>query len=238
MGDLKDKVAIVTGASSGIGAGIVKELLESGMNVVGLARRKAKIEELGKDYEGKLFAIETDITKTEDIIKAFKWTEEHVGPVYVLVNNAGIAHVSQFEEIDVEKIEEVFNTNLLALTICTKEAIRSMKANNIDGFIININSAAGHEISRYPGLSIYCTSKHGVTAFTETIRWELAKSESKIRITSLSPGLVESEMSVRLLDKHPYMTSEDIGKAIKYIITQPAIVNITELTIRPTGETL
>ncbi|KRT86925.1 dehydrogenase [Oryctes borbonicus] len=238
MSDLKDKVAIVTGASSGIGAGVAKELLQSGMKVVGLARRKAKVEELGEGYEGKLFAIEVDVTKTEDILRAFKWTQENVGPVYVLVNNAGISHVSPIGEFEIDKLEQVLQTNLLALTICTKEAVRSMKANNVDGFIININSVAGHNILSYPGLSIYTTSKHGVTAFTESIRWELANSGSQIRISSLSPGLVESEMTTSVINNHPHVKSEDIGKAVKYIITQPAAVNITELTVRPTGEVI
>lgn len=234
--DLKDKVAIVTGASSGIGAGVVKELLQSGMKVVGLARRKAKVEELGEGYEGKLFAIEADVTKTEDILRAFNWTEENVGPVYVLVNNAGILHMSPIEVFEIDKLEQVLQTNLLAVTICTKEAVRRMKANNVDGFIININSIGGHHILTFPGQSIYTTSKHGVTAFTESIRWELASSGSKIRISSLSPGLVESEMTTSVINDHPYIRSKDIGKAVKYIVTQPAAVNITELTVRPTGE--
>ncbi|GJQ80407.1 hypothetical protein Trydic_g12266 [Trypoxylus dichotomus] len=239
MSDLNDKVAIVTGASSGIGAGIVKELLQSGMKVVGLARRKAKIEELGKGYEGKLFPVETDLTKKEDIFKAFEWTEKNVGPIYVLVNNAGVSYVAPILEVDIEKLEQLFNTNLLALQICTKEAIKSMKANNIDGFIININSVAGHNILRYPGLSMYTTSKHGVTAFTESIRWELANSGSKIRITSISPGLVESEMTgTNILNIHPHLKSEHISAAVKFVITQPEIVNVTELTIRPTSEVM
>ncbi|KAK9731762.1 short chain dehydrogenase [Popillia japonica] len=153
MSDLKDKVAIVTGASAGIGAAIVQKLLESGMKVVGLARRKAKVEELEKGYEGKLFAKETDVTKEEDIIDAFKWTEKNVGPVYVLVNNAGVAYVSSIDEADAEKL-----------------------------------SVAGHYPAGISGLSIYTASKHGVTAFTESIRRELAESGNKIRITSLSPA--------------------------------------------------
>ncbi|KAK9738767.1 short chain dehydrogenase [Popillia japonica] len=238
MSSLKDKVAIVTGASSGIGAGIVKELLQSGMKVVGLARRKAKVEELGKDYKGKLFAIETDVTKDEDIVNAFNWTEKNVGPVYVLINNAGVAYTSPVDEADIEKFKQVLNTNVLALTVCTKEAIKSMKANKVDGFIINISSVAGHYPAIIPGLSIYTASKYAVTAFTESIRRELAQSGSKIKITNLSPGLVESEMSDKILDKFPFIKSADIANGIKYVITQPQGVNVAEITLRPVGETL
>ncbi|KAK9738769.1 short chain dehydrogenase [Popillia japonica] len=216
MSSLKDKVAIVTGASSGIGAGIVKELLQSGMKVVGLARRKAKVEELGK--------------------------EKNVGPIYVLVNNAGVAYRSSIDEADIEKFKQVLNTNVLALTICTKEAVKRMKANKVDGFIINISSVAGQYPAPIPapipGLSIYTTSKYGVTAFTESIRRELATSGSKIRVTNLSPGLVESEMAAGLIDKYPYIKSEDIAKGVTYIISQPAGVNVAELTLRPAGEAL
>ncbi|KAK9738771.1 short chain dehydrogenase [Popillia japonica] len=203
MSTLKDKVAIVTGASSGIGAGIVKELLESGMKVVGLARRKVKVDELGKGYEGKLFARETDLTKDEDIANAFNWTEENVGPVYVLVNNAGVGYKSLIDEGDIE----MFNIS-------------------------------GHYPAQLPGYSIYTTSKYGVTAFTESIRREVATSGSKIKVTNLSPGLVESEMAQSFLDKYIYLKSEDIARGVKYIITQPPGVNVAQLTLRPTGELL
>lgn len=238
MADLKDKVAIVTGASSGIGASTVTKLLQSGMKVVGLARRKNRIEELGKGFEGKLFAVETDITKEDDIIRAFKWSEENVGPVYVLINNAGFFSTSAIDEAQTENLRRILETNLLAVSLFTREAVKSMKTNNIDGSIININSDAGHYILTAHGFSMYVASKHGLTAFTESIRLELAKSGSKIRISSLSPGLVETDMSVAFHKDNPFIKSEDVANGVLYILSQPQNVNVAELTIRPNGGSL
>lgn len=108
--------------------------------------------------------------------------------MYVLVNNAGIARMSPIDEADIENIKQVLSTNVIALTICTKEALKSMKANNVDGFIINISSITGHYPTPIPGFSIYTTSKYGVTAFTESIRRELAASGSNIRVTVRMQG--------------------------------------------------
>lgn len=136
-----------------------------------------------------MFAIETDVTIVEDVVNAFSWTEENVGPVYVLVNNAGVSYMSPIDEANVEKFKQVLNTNILALTVCTKEAVKSMKANKIEGFIINISSVFGHYQAAFPGVSIYTTSKFGVTAFSESIRRELAAAGSKIKITVHIPDL-------------------------------------------------
>lgn len=157
--------------------------------MVGLARRKVKVDELGKGYEGKLFARETDLTKDEDIANAFNWTEENVGPVYVLVNNAGVGYKSLIDEGDIEMFKQVLHTNVLALAICTKEAVKRMKSNKVDGFIINISSISGHYPAQLPGYSIYTTSKYGVTAFTESIRREVATSGSKIKVTVRLQGV-------------------------------------------------
>ncbi|KAF2886866.1 hypothetical protein ILUMI_19307 [Ignelater luminosus] len=181
-----EKVAIVTGASSGIGAAIVEQLVEAGLKVVGLARRKERLEELSKHLEGKkgkFYAYSADISKEEDILKAFQWVKDNLGPVHILVNNAGVTRVTNLTDGNTEFWKEVLDTNVLGLCIATREAVKDMRANNVDGHIIHINSIAGHYVPAFPNTNVYAGSKYAVTALTETLRQELNSIGSKIKIT-------------------------------------------------------
>ncbi|KRT86513.1 dehydrogenase [Oryctes borbonicus] len=228
MTDLTNKIAVVTGASSGIGAAIVKEFLASGMKVVGLARRKEKVEQLGEGYEGCLFALETDISKDEDILSAFAWTLENVGPVDVLINNAGINVSKAIEDAEVEEFKNVISTNLLGAMLCTREAIKIMKAHDIAGTIVNISSVAGDVVCAIPCISLYTASKNGLRGFNDYIRTELAKTGSKIRITNLSPGLVATEMAAPYMEGRNFIRVEDIAAGVKFVVSQPGNVNHIE----------
>jgi NADP+-dependent farnesol dehydrogenase len=154
--------------------------------VAGFARRSERVEELSKKLKGKkgkLFAVKVDMTKEDDILKGFKWVSEKLGPVHVLVNNAGIAQPTNLIDGETEKWKKTLDTNVLGLCIATREAIKVMKANKIDGHIIHINSVAGHKVPNFPGLNIYPASKHAVTALTETLRQEFNNLGLKIKIT-------------------------------------------------------
>lgn len=135
------------------------------------------------DKKGKLHPVKTDITKEEDILNAFKWVKENLGPIHILVNNAGVTVASTLSDGDTEIWRNIFNVNVLGLSIATREAIRDMKANNVDGHIIHINSVAGHQVTGFPKLNVYPASKHAVTALAETLRLELLNAKSKIKIT-------------------------------------------------------
>lgn len=151
-----------------------------------MARRKERIDQLSselKDQPGKLYSFKTDLTKEEEILAAFKWTSDNVGPVSVLINNAGIAQVTNLYDGDTEKWKKVLDTNVLAVAIASREAIRIMKENDIDGYIININSVAGHVALDLPNINMYGASKFALTAMTETLRFELANLNSNIRVT-------------------------------------------------------
>ncbi|XP_028138593.2 farnesol dehydrogenase [Diabrotica virgifera virgifera] len=242
----KGKVAVVTGASSGIGAAIAELLVENGLLVVGAARRKERIDALAHKLQGKkgkLYSVKADMTKEEDIKEIFKWTSTNVGPVAILVNNAGcVKHVGLIDG-DTEAWKATINVNLLALCIATREAISIMKKNNIDGQIIHINSVFGHKVSNFPQVNVYPATKHGVTALTETLRNELNALKSKIRVTSISPGLVETEMvdEVKNSDyfeqlKNSILKPEDIADGVLYVLSTPPHVQIHELMIKPLGE--
>ncbi|KAJ4445487.1 hypothetical protein ANN_07295 [Periplaneta americana] len=137
------RVAVVTGASSGIGAAITKELVKSGVKVVGLARRVERVEELSSKLSsepGKLFAVKADITKESDIKEAFQWVKKNLGGVDILVNNAGVNIGNSLTEGPEEAWKGMFDLNVFALSSCTKEAIQSMKERNVDdGHIVHIN---------------------------------------------------------------------------------------------------
>lgn len=250
MNRWKDKVAIVTGASAGCGASIVEQLVEHGLKVVGLARRKEKIEQLAKKLEGKrgtLYALKADISKEEDILEAFKWVKENLGPVHILVNNAGIARASNLIDGDTKAWKEVFDTNVLGLTIATREAVKDMRANNVDGHIIHINSVLGHYVAHVPDLNVYPASKFAVTALTETLRQELNSFGSKIKVTSVSPGPVETEFPTanklftndefeKFFKTIPKLQGEDVADAVVYVLSTPPHVQVHELMLRPIGE--
>lgn len=189
------KTAVVTGASSGIGAAIVIDLLRAGVNVVGLARRKERMDQLQNDAHlqntpklGKLFAVKCDLTQEAEIKQAFEWIEANLSGVDILINNAGIIKtMNLFDADNTESLRQTIDTNVIAVAICAREAFQSMRKHNIDGHIIHINSYAGHKIpffvGMYPSFNIYPSTKFAVTAMTEVMRQELLAFETKIKVT-------------------------------------------------------
>ncbi|XP_023018419.1 farnesol dehydrogenase [Leptinotarsa decemlineata] len=243
----KGKVAIVTGASSGIGAAIARRLVEEGLQVVGLARRKDRLEDLSKlvsDKPGKLYSIQTDISNEDDILKAFEWTKRNLGPVHILVNNAGTNVTGSLLDGSTENWNKIFQLNVLGLSITTREAIKQMNQSNIDGHIIHINSVSGHQPIRIPRLGMYMASKHSVTSLTESLRYELALSGSKVKVTSISPGLVDTEMISnrntevikKIIEDKIILNPDDIVDGLIYVLSTPPHVQVHELMIRPVGE--
>lgn len=195
------KVAVVTGASAGIGASIFEDIAKAGITVIGLARRAEKVEELIKKLgatKGKAFAYKCDVSDPKSIKETFKWIESKFGTVHILVNNAGIGrNVYLLDESDeaTVKMNEIIDTNIHGLTQCTREAYRLMKKSDDYGYIININSIVGHYVPNMPApMSVYPASKHAVTAITDTIRHELVfAGNKKVRVT-VSSSLIFSSI--------------------------------------------
>nr|CAD7204856.1 unnamed protein product [Timema douglasi] len=241
------KVALVTGASAGIGAAIVEELVKHGLKVVGLARRVDKVEKLAaglKSARGKLYAVKADVTKEEEILAAFDWIKKNLGGVDILINNAGVGTGEALSEIGRESWQ-VLDVNVKGLSIFTREALKSMKERGVnDGHIIHLNSIVGHSIPGATSATMYHASKHAVTVLTEGLRRELVQLGSKIKVTSVSPGVVETEfaniygpeMKKFLYKENPVLHAKDIADAVLYTLGTPPHVQIHEITIKPIGE--
>ncbi|XP_014357237.2 farnesol dehydrogenase-like [Papilio machaon] len=235
-----NKTAVVTGASAGIGAAVCLSLANSGMQVVGLARRPELVEKLKQNITGKgaIYSRKCDVSSIVDIKAAFTWVDEKLGGTDVLINNAGVLYYPGFisdsgdKTITAEEISATIDINFKGLVICTKFAIASMNKRNIDGHIININSVAGHYIPSVAGYNVYPSTKHAVTAFTSSLLGELADCKHRIKVTSLSPGLVATDMAGKHVPEDiPMLQPSDVADAILYVLSTPPHVNIEELTI-------
>ncbi|XP_058838956.1 farnesol dehydrogenase-like [Topomyia yanbarensis] len=237
------KVAVVTGASAGIGAVIAEELAKAGMITIGLARRVERVEALKAhlpvESSIRLHALNCDVSKKEDIREAFQQIREQFGGIDVLINNAGIVkQTALFAEDDGQALKEILDTNVLGLTLCSREAFKSMKQRSVAGHIVHINSIAGHKVLPFPHMNMYAASKYAVTAITETMRNELREMHSKVKVTSISPGVVKTEIVAGLEDHKdfPKLECEDIANAVLYVLGTPERVQIHELIIKPVGE--
>ncbi|KAL4711917.1 hypothetical protein ACJJTC_006086 [Scirpophaga incertulas] len=237
------KTAVVTGGSSGIGAVVCVALANHGLHVVALARRVHLVEKLKAlvKGKGKIHAKQCDIAKREELSATFEWIDDMFGPVHVMVNNAGVMYLGHITDIadggqlSDEQIQSVMDTNTMATILCTRLAIKSMKKHFFDGHIVNINSISGHYIPLASYFNVYPCSKHAVTAFLESLNNELAHLRSGIKVTSLSPGSVDTPMA--LDEEHELILApRDVADALLYVLSTPPSVNITELTIRPVAE--
>lgn len=189
----KGKIAVVTGASAGIGSAFVKDLAKNGVHVIGLARRHERIQDIAKELgetPGKIYAYKCDVSDLQSVKATFKLIEEKFGAIHILVNNSGcIRNIKILSDDDVsEEIEEVIKTNFNGLVHVTREAYKLMKKSNDYGYICNINSNLGHRVpvpmDKNLSHNVYQGSKFAVTATSEVIRQELICQENdKIRVT-------------------------------------------------------
>nr|CAD7198835.1 unnamed protein product [Timema douglasi] len=178
------RVAVVTGASSGIGRSIAEELVQKGLQVVGLDRQEP-LEEHVECGPGTFHHIKCDITNDEEIMAAFEWLRNNRNGLDILVNCAGVATSSKIIENTTSELRKILDVNVLGLSICTREAVKSMRERGVDdGHIININSITGHYIPNILNIHLYSATKHAVTVLTEGLRRELVALNSHIRVTS------------------------------------------------------
>ncbi|RXG62119.1 Fatty acyl-CoA reductase [Armadillidium vulgare] len=181
------RVALVTGASVGIGAAICKVLVGAGMKVVGAARGVEKIQELSnslKKEKGSLTAVKCDLKKEEDIRHLFKEIKGKFGGVDVCINNAGFTYSKSLLEGTPTEWKNMMDVNVIAVCLCSKLAIESMKERGVDdGQIINVSSTSGHRIPNMAGAHFYSGTKYALMAVSEGLRQEMRELKSHIRIS-------------------------------------------------------
>jgi NADP-dependent 3-hydroxy acid dehydrogenase YdfG len=237
MTGARNRTAVVTGASSGIGAATALRLAEEGFDVVVGARRIDRVKEVADRCGGRGF--ELDVTSVESI-EAFV---AQIDQAHVLVNNAGLASGLQpISEMDEDRVRVMWETNVVGLLRMTKALLPRLIASGA-GHIVNLGSIAGFEV--YPGGGGYTASKHAVRALTRTLRLELLGEP--VRITELAPGLVQTEFAIVRFDgdqeqaEKTYqgmqpLTGDDIADCIAWVVTRPDYVNIDELVIHPRAQ--
>ncbi|KAG9265270.1 dehydrogenase/reductase SDR family member 11-like [Astyanax mexicanus] len=245
----KGRVALVSGASVGIGAAVVKELVQHGMKVVGCARSVDKIEKLAAEcarsgFSGTLIPYKCDLSVEEEIINMFSAIKSSHQGVDVLINNAGLALPEPLLTGRTSSWRTMIDVNVIALSICTREAYQSMQERNVDdGHIININSMSGHRVVQSADVHFYSSTKYAVTALTEGLRQELRDAKSHIRATCISPGLVETEFAYRLYSENPEkaaatygsikcLQAGDVASAVVYALSSPPHFQIGDIQMR------
>jgi NADP-dependent 3-hydroxy acid dehydrogenase YdfG len=246
-GVLDGRVAAVTGASSGIGEATALALAAAGASVTLGARRGDRIEALAERIRsdgGKALAVAVDVSDEGQARAFVERTHSELGSLDVLVNNAGVMLLGPVEGADVADWRRMVDVNLLGLLYCTHAALPLMREGG-GGHIVNISSVAGRHARA--GAAVYNLTKFGVTAFSEALRQEAL--HSKIRVTCVEPGFVETELQAH--NKSPLvqqgvekmrdqigevLKADDIASAILYAVSQPAHVNINEVLVRPTGQ--
>jgi len=242
---LAGKIALVTGASSGIGEATAAALAAAGAKVAIAARRADRLAALASRIEkagGAALRIEADVTRNDDITAMVGKVLGEWGRLDILVNNAGVMLLSPAADATLEDWRHMVELNLLALMGVTKAALPYLKAAR--GHIVNVSSIAGRVAN--PGASGYAATKFGVVGFSEALRREVYAD--KVRVTVIEPGLVRTELGDHItnaaskagLDQRlatmEALTAEDIAAAILYAVTQPARVNVNEIVIRPTDQ--
>ena len=240
---LKDKVAIVTGASSGIGEATVHSLIKEGAKVAAVARRKEKLDELEKKCGSQVLPIVADIAKEDEAQKNYRPNCTKWGRADILVANAGVMLLSPVRESKIQEWKQMVDVNLLGLMYCIYHALPHMTRQK-NGHIISISSVAGRTI--FPNGAAYCATKYAVRAFSEALRQEVCKDN--IRVTIIEPGAVKTELAdhvshggakeflEQFFASMELLHSEDIASAIIYALQQPSHVDVNEILIRPTAQ--
>jgi NADP-dependent 3-hydroxy acid dehydrogenase YdfG len=242
---LDGKVAVVTGASSGIGEATAEALAAEGATVVAAARREDRLSELVERLEGngsRAMAVQCDVTDEEQAHYLIRRTEEEFGRVDILVNNAGVMLLSKIEKGLSGEWRTRFEVNVLGLLYVSDAAVAIMKRQG-SGHVVNISSVAGRRVR--PTIGVYSGTKFAVNAISEALRQEVI--EDNIRVTVIEPGAVATELPDHITDEEAreslgglleldILQPEDIANAVDYAVTQPERVSVNEILIRPTQQ--
>jgi 3-hydroxy acid dehydrogenase/malonic semialdehyde reductase len=247
MESIKDKIVLITGASSGFGYAIAKLLAKNGSKLILAARRADRLnklaEESNKKYGTTSYILELDVRDQKAVEKAVKSLPENWQAIDILVNNAGLSRgLDKLHEGTIQDWDEMIDTNVKGLLYVSRAIIPGMVKRN-SGHVINIGSIAGHEV--YPKGNVYCATKHAVDAITKGMRLDL--NGTKVKVTTIDPGLAETEFSIVRFrgDKEKAKTAykgieslsaDDVADAVLYAVTRRENFVIAEMILLPLNQ--
>lgn len=246
------KIAVVTGAGSGIGEAIATELIRHRVNVIAVDIAYEKLKSVAENWErlpnrGEYYLKKCDISKEKDVDDVFTFVES-LGGVNIMVNNAGIVDMTRLLDTNWGAVERLVNIIMIGTTMFTIRAARSMEKHKTDAHIINVNSVVGLILPTSSSVNddtksynVYPACKHATVVVTETMRRELAKIGSKIRVTSICPSMVQTNITAHdpevreYLKKMPGLEPLDIASSVIYALSLRSEVELSEILIRHTG---
>ncbi|MQS35973.1 SDR family oxidoreductase [Streptomyces katsurahamanus] len=242
---LQGKVALITGASSGIGEATARALAAEGAAVAIAARRVDRLRALGEELTAagtKVHVLELDVADQQAVDEAVRSTVEALGGIDILVNNAGVMLLGPVEDADTSDWHRMIETNLLGLMYMTRAALPHLLRSR--GTVVQMSSIAGRVVVR--NAAVYQATKFGVNAFSETLRQEV--TERGVRVVVIEPGTTDTELRGHIthaptkaayeerISKMRKLQSEDIAEAVRYAVTAPPHATVNEIFIRPTDQ--
>jgi NADP-dependent 3-hydroxy acid dehydrogenase YdfG len=249
--ELKGTVALVTGASSGIGEATARELAEHGASVSLVARRKDRLDALAEvvtSAGGTAMSIEADVTQQAEAIEAVERTVRELGRLDILINNAGVMLLGPVEDAPTEEWDRMIAINVKGLLYCAHAALpHLLKAADSEprrvADMVNVSSVAGRMVRL--GSGVYALTKHGIGAFSESLRQEVTKRH--VRVCLVEPGAVTTELATHLRPEIrdqmmqrfggiERLEAGDIADAIAYVVTRPRRMAVNEILVRPTEQ--
>jgi NADP-dependent 3-hydroxy acid dehydrogenase YdfG len=236
------RVAVITGASSGIGEATARALAVDGHRLALLARRADRIQALAAELGNDALAIEADVTDRDSIVAAAERVQRELGGADILVNNAGVMLLAPFSSDQKAEIRQMVETNLLGAMTATEVFLDQLRDGG--GDLVNISSVAGR--TARPGSSVYNATKWGLGGWSEALRQEL---QPDVRVMIIEPGAVATELTDHIthpdakqaaeqLYEEVAITAEDVAEVIAFAIGRPRRVTLNEILIRPTAQAL
>jgi NADP-dependent 3-hydroxy acid dehydrogenase YdfG len=247
MQALRDRIALVTGASSGIGAACCRALAREGVKLILAARRRERILGLADELRGlgakDVLVLPLDVRSQPAVSAALSSLPAGFSPIDILINNAGLGRgLDKLQDGSTDEWDEVIDTNVKGLLYVTRALVRSMVEQN-RGHIVNLGSVAGRQA--YAGGNVYCASKAAVRMLGECLKHDLLGTA--VRVSTVEPGMVETEFSEvryrgdRERAKKVYagmtpMSADDVAEVVLFCLTRPAHVNLTEVVMLATDQ--
>ncbi|HDZ5513878.1 TPA: SDR family oxidoreductase [Staphylococcus aureus] len=227
---LTDKVAVVTGAGSGIGEAIATLLHEEGAKVVLAGRNKEKLQNVANQLsQDNVKVVPTDVTNKEEVDELIKIAQQTFGSLDIVINSAGQMLSSKITDYQVDEWDSMIDVNIKG-TLYTAQAALPTMLEQSSGHLINIASISGFEVTKIS--TIYSATKAAVHTITQGLEKELAKTG--VNVTSISPGMVDTAITAAYNPSdRKKLDPQDIAEAVLYALTQPSHVNVNEITVRP-----